>query len=218
MEGGWTEEEIEILRQHYGDMSAANIQEEYLPHRSRAAIRGKAGRLELSVPLGRDSNNSYAKISDRALLEELGKRGYVSTRYRLPTIDRTIDLDKPLEPIEIGVVADTQIGNKHQQITHLHNFYDLCHDRGIQVMVNCGDVVDGNGRCYKGQIYDLFLHGSDAQVKYAVDLYPKRKGMITYLLGGNHDESFYKSEGTEILQRIADKRDDLPYLGMYGAH
>jgi len=214
----WTKDEIKILRQNYGELSVKEIHENHLPHRSIHAIRGQAGRLELSIPWGRDSNNSYAKISDGALLQELGRRGYASTKRKMPVVDETYVLEKPLEPIEIGVVSDPQLGNKHQQISHLNHFYDLCDDRSIQTMVNCGDIVDGNGRVYRGQIYDLFLHGSDAQVDYTVKNYPKRKGMVTYHIGGNHDESWYKSEGTEILKRVNERRDDLPYLGMYGAH
>ena len=42
--------------------------------------------------------------------------------------------------------------------------------------------------------------------------------MITYLIGGNHDESFYKAEGTDVLHRLSEKRNDIMYLGLYGAY
>ena len=85
-------------------------------------------------------------------------------------------------------------------------------------MICCGDVVEGNGKVYRGQLYDMFVHGATAHRDYAVQTYPKRKGMTTYIIGGNHDESFYRSEGYEIVKHVAEKREDLEYLGMYGAH
>ena len=42
--------------------------------------------------------------------------------------------------------------------------------------------------------------------------------MVTYLVGGNHDESFYKTDGTDVSLRIDEKRDDILYLGLYGAY
>lgn len=219
----WIQEEDAILFKYFGVIPATQISKIYLGNRTSGAIRGRARRLGLKSNLtieGKEvsHSNTGSLVGDKDLLEELGRRGYTSVKRGLPKVDATYHLPELLEPIEIGIISDPHLCNKHQQITHLNRFYDLCYDRGIQVMLNCGDIVDGNGKVYRGQVYDLHTHGSDAQVDYAVKVYPKRKGMITYVIGGNHDESWYKSEGTQVLKRISDKRDDLLYLGMYGAH
>jgi predicted phosphodiesterase len=223
MEKFWTAKETQIILDYFGKVPATEISAKHLPNRTTGAIRGKAHRLGLksnltTQPTETLQQNGSFSTSDDELLEELGRRGYSSVKREIPKVDEKYELPALLEPIEIGIVSDIQIGNKHQQLTHLNRFYDFCYDRGIQTMLNCGDVVDGNGKVYRGQVYDLFLHGADAQENYTVDAYPKRKGMITYMIGGNHDESFYKSDGNEILRHIADRRDDLLYLGMYGAH
>ena len=219
----WSPKEDSILSQHFGVIPVTQISEKYLKDRTPGAIRGRAGRLGLKSNLSVKGEeeaqpSSGLSASDKDLLEELGRRGYASVKQEVPKVDEIYELAELLEPIEIGIVSDSQLGNKCQQITHLNRFYDLCYDRGIETMLNCGDIVDGNGKLYRGQAYDLFIHGADAQEDYAVKVYPKRKGMITYLIGGNHDESFYKSDGNEILKHIAEKRNDLQYLGMYGAY
>lgn len=219
----YTEKETDIIKKYYGVITVREIKRLHLPHRTEGSIRGKAVRLGLKSNLSMKKMEETqpitdSSISDRDLLEELGRRGYSSVKRKIPKVDETYRWPKLLEPIEIGVIADTQLGSKHQQITHLNRFYDFCHERGIQVMLNCGDVVEGNGKIYRGQVYDLFLHGADAQIDYTVDAYPKRDGMVTYLIGGNHDESFYKSDGNEVLKHICDRRDDMLYLGMYGAY
>ena len=35
------------------------------------------------------------------------------------------------EIIRFAIMGDTQIGSKYTQLTHLHNFYDLCAKQGI---------------------------------------------------------------------------------------
>jgi DNA polymerase II small subunit/DNA polymerase delta subunit B len=114
-------------------------------------------------------------------------------------------------------VADTQLGSRFQQLTHLCTFYKLCESLGISQVLHAGDLVDGQ-RMYKGQEFELFMHGADAQRDYAINQYPRIKGIESLIIGGNHDESHWKHAGTNICEAIAKERDDIKYLGMYGAY
>jgi len=76
-----------------------------------------------------------------------------------------------------------------------------------------GDLVDGNGRMYRGQEYELRTHGADRQVEYAILHYPHIAGITTHFITGNHDLSFYKQTGLDVGLMIADKRKDMIYLG-----
>ena len=78
-------------------------------------------------------------------------------------------------------------------------------------------MVEGTGNQYRGQRFEMFIHGADAMVEYTVDNYPRVRGMRTMVIGGSHDYSFYKSDGIDVLKAIAAKRDDISYLGMSGA-
>lgn len=115
-----------------------------------------------------------------------------------------------------AVISCTQIGSKYQQMTHLHTFYARCRSRGITTVFHCGDVVDGS-KVYKGQEYELFLHGADEQREYVVKHYPHYEGITTKMLLGNHDESFWKTDGYNIVAAICrdPRRPDLEYVGDY---
>ena len=157
------------------------------------------------------------KIKLNRLLEEMSKRGFISTRKEL-LIDRVYKFPRRLRSFKIGIVSDTHLGSTCQQITLLHEAYQIMKDEGVQRVFHAGDMVEGNGKQFRGQIYEMFLHGADAMVDYTIKYYPKLKGMTTYIIGGSHDYSFYKADGTDVLRRIADKREDIEYLGMFGAY
>ena len=46
--------------------------------------------------------------------------------------------------------------------------------------------------------------------------YPK--GIPTWMISGNHDESLTASSGIEIVKEIAKEREDITYLGRYSAN
>lgn len=119
--------------------------------------------------------------------------------------------------LRFGAVSDTQLGSQKQQLTFLNQVYDKFEKEGIDTVLHCGDLVDGDGRVYPGQEYDLFVHGYDRQLSYAVANYPRRSGIKTYVIGGNHDWSFHQRKGADILRSFARERDDVLYLGYAGA-
>lgn len=51
------------------------------------------------------------------------------------------------QTLRFAMMGDTQFGSKYAQITHLHNFYDLCEREGINVKLR--DVWQGCG-CLRG--------------------------------------------------------------------
>jgi len=157
------------------------------------------------------------KLKLNELLEEVAKRGFISTQKEL-IMDRRYKFAKRLRPFKIGIISDTHIGSTMQQITFLHEAYKMMKDEGVKKVLHAGDLVEGNGKQFKGQMYEMFLHGADAMVDYTIKNYPYSKGMTTYIIGGSHDYSFYKEDGTNVLIRIADKRPDITYLGMFGAY
>jgi len=155
-----------------------------------------------------------AKLDE--LLEEVSKRGFISTRREV-LVNRTYKFPRQLKPFKLGIVSDTHIGSQMQQISLLHEAYKEMAKEKVKVILHCGDMIEGNGKLYKGQIYEMFLHGADNMVKYAIENYPKADNILTYVIGGSHDFSFYKSDGADVLARIAEKRDDIRYLGVSGA-
>lgn len=151
------------------------------------------------------------------LLEEVSRRGFISTR-RDVLINRHYKFPRQLKPFKLGVVSDTHLGSVHQQITLLHETYKIFKAEGIKQVLHAGDMIEGNGRLYKGQQFEMFVHGADSLVSYTIKQYPQVPGITTYCIAGSHDFSYFKEDGYDALRAIADKRPDIKYLGVSGAY
>lgn len=119
---------------------------------------------------------------------------------------------------KMGITSCTHFGSKYMQLTQFYEFYDRCASEKVDCVLHCGDITDGDGKVYRGQRYEMFLQGFTEQRDYAVELYPKIEGIPTYIIAGNHDDSFAKSAGVDICREISAKRKDIIYLGRYGAN
>ena len=117
----------------------------------------------------------------------------------------------------IGLVSDTHLGSKYQQLTLLYDAYKIFNDRQVDFVLHAGDLVDGLD-VYRGHRTELFKHGADEQKDYVVEVYPKlERNRKTYVIGGQHDRSFFKDKGYDIVRAICEKRKDLVYRGFYKA-
>lgn len=118
--------------------------------------------------------------------------------------------------IRFGIVSDTQMGSQYENLNWLHHCYDIFEREKIATVYHPGDLVEGI-RIYKGQEFEIHVHGHKAQKEYCIENYPRRDGIVTYVIGGNHDYSFWKLSGADIVEEIADKRDDINYMGFIEA-
>jgi predicted phosphodiesterase len=114
--------------------------------------------------------------------------------------------------IRFGLMGDTQINSKYTQLTHLHHFYDICESLGIDTVFHTGDIDEGE-QMRPGHQYECYEQGADDHVEEIVRVYPRRDGIKTYFITGNHDASLYKRAGMDLGRAIADKREDMIYLG-----
>ena len=114
--------------------------------------------------------------------------------------------------IKFGLMGDTQIGSKYAQLTYLHDFYDLCEKEGIHEVYHTGDITDGL-KMRVGHEYELYEVSADDMRDDVIKNYPKRNGITTYFISGNHDASIYKQVGYDIGEAIARDRPDMKYLG-----
>ena len=111
-----------------------------------------------------------------------------------------------------GLFGDSHFNSKYAQITYLHRYYHVLHDRGIVDVYHTGDIDDGE-QMRPGHQYDCYKQGGDDHVDEIIKNYPKEPGMITHFITGNHDASIYKRCGMDIGKSIAAKREDMHYLG-----
>ena len=134
---------------------------------------------------------------------------YMSKNLVLNSNDHII---KPLETDEIifGVASDLHFGSKSCQITALKDFCEICRLEGVKHIFSPGDLTAGIN-VYPGQIYDLYESNITGQTNSLLANLPT--GFQWYFLGGNHDYAFIKSTGFNVLSYMANKRDDIHYVG-----
>lgn len=191
----------------------------------KLAAQGKRP-CDIARELSTKMNTSYRNIYDRVqkyvqgYKKSLSKHGSTSTAVkeekRVAIQNQEPSMHKSVwdgtQTIKIAIMGDTQIGSKYTQWTHLKNFYDICQEEGIKDVYHTGDVTDGL-KMRPGHEYELYEVSADEMIEDVVANYPKRDGMTTHFITGNHDASIYKQIGYDIGMAITNKRSDMKYLG-----
>ena len=165
------------------------------------------GILELCRIYGK--NIDIIEKNGTLIFDKPATRTFVTTKPNLT--------QEKLTHTEICVVSDTHLGNIHQQLHLLNRIYEEAHKRGINTVLHCGDLVDGNYLNRPEQPRQQFLHGFDEQAGYVVDMYPKVEGITTKYILGSHDETHYKNGQATINNWVSRCRDDMIYLGQDSA-
>jgi len=117
--------------------------------------------------------------------------------------------------VKLGLISCPHFGNRYRQLGALTTFYRICERERVEAVLNMGDLTDGHG-VYRGQEFDLYAHGEDEQVACTVAEYPQST-VPTYVIAGNHDYSYMKRAGANVVRRVCDQRPDLHYAGMIAA-
>ena len=116
-----------------------------------------------------------------------------------------------LETMHLLLISDTHLCSKYDRLDILRYLYAKADDRGVKHILHSGDFTDGRSNRPE-HVYELKELSYDGQVEYCVDKYPHFSGN-TYVISGNHDNWWYKSNGSEIVKSISKQRDDIIYLG-----
>lgn len=157
-----------------------------------------------------------------AVLERSGKSihraGDMVSAYVLPGVEHRVRVDVGgASRFKVGIVSDTHFGSKMQQPSALRAYMERATDEHEPVCwLHVGDLTDGFG-VYRGQANEVWLTGADEQAEYAASAYPDT-GCPTKIIGGNHDESFLKSSGSDVIRRFAALRQDVEPVGWRGAY
>jgi hypothetical protein len=86
--------------------------------------------------------------------------------------------DTEPDRIRLGLVSDTHLCSKVDQLDALAAAYDTFAREGVRDVLHMGDMVDGFG-VYRGQEFEIRCAGMDEQVEYAAEFYPRRDGIRT---------------------------------------
>lgn len=126
----------------------------------------------------------------------------------LPTL-----YDQPRRRIIFGVMSDLHIGSKAAQISALKRFIQVGVDEyQVENFLITGDLTAGNG-VYRGQVNDLYAVSADDQVDSLCHTLPEISGVRYIMIGGNHDYSFMRQNGLNVIRMAAMVRPDFTNAG-----
>ena len=142
------------------------------------------------------------------------------THYNFQT-----DLSKEMKPEGMfGAISDTHLCSNAERLDLIRCAYDIFEARGIKQVFHSGDNLDGMD-VYRGHNNNIKVYGEMAQAKYFIEKFPRKPGMTTYTIAGNHDLATYLKTGNDMVSLIVNGfryegrdvagRDDIKYLGHY---
>lgn len=121
------------------------------------------------------------------------------------------EVKNDLEHLKLLLISDTHLCSKYDRLDILRYLYDKAEDLGVKHVLHSGDFTDGRSNRLE-HVYELKEASYQGQIDYCVEKYPAFSGK-TYVIQGNHDNWWYKSNGSEIMKPISKERDDIIYLG-----
>lgn len=214
----WSSEEEQIIFGNYtGEGSGSRIKEALKDTRTLREIRKKIYGMRRRkanplVAVGSVVADKPSKVEKEQAtrIEQLEQQVRTLTHR-----ERKTKLNFSGEAIRFGVISDTHLGSINDNNDLNEAAYDEFQKEGIKTVLHCGDITEGWYPRREGFFYELRpeAFGYDLQVAYVVENYPVRKEITTKLLMGNHDSCWIKHARADICQAIADKREDIEYVG-----
>lgn len=128
--------------------------------------------------------------------------------------DKTFQIGDGDGVYRFGLISDTHLGSETTHLQDLHDFYDILHDRGVDTVLHAGDITDG-WEVHQNQVNELKANaiGWNRLRKYTIENYPKRPGMDTLFISGNHDRKLWRRQGIRLGKQLGKRREDLHWLG-----
>ena len=121
----------------------------------------------------------------------------------IPNLFPTTDGVAPAEvKITFAVVSDTHFGSMAEQTTALNDFCRIAHDEyGVTRFLHGGDLMAGYN-VYRGQMTDLYATTGVEQAQIAMHNLPYYSDAHWYIIGGNHDFSYYRAAGLDARREM----------------
>lgn len=106
------------------------------------------------------------------------------------------------------VISDLHIGAIDGDIKLIDTVYEYATKNGINIILNCGDSLEGDYTSYRKNIKDIH-----SQIEYFTKKYPYDKNIINFMILGNHDYHSFHYDGLDISKTIKKNRYDIVPIG-----
>ncbi len=151
-------------------------------------------------------------LKDADLIAEAERRGYIVHKPAPPKAETlSIDHLTGRDRVRLAVVSCTHLGSRYQQLTALREFCAYAKRAKVDAFVHGGDIGDGPVARHRNPS-EVFKHTYDASLDYIVETLPVT-GKPWYVIAGNHDWWWDTDGGPDMIRALADRREDISYLG-----
>lgn len=173
---------------------------------------------EISADMGLSMKQVYKRvlgmIQEGYLLKkeiyDNGKIKYTKAFSEIARKSNTVDINLTRFGVfRAALISDTHIGSKFERFDYLDMVYDYCTGNGIHMIINAGDLLDGNTNSKNQNITSVH-----EQLPYMLENYPHDDGILNLICLGDHDYSLFDS-GRDIRCAIESSRADMIVMG-YG--
>lgn len=117
------------------------------------------------------------------------------------------------EIVTFGILSDTHIGSIDTEESFIYKAFDEFQKQKCSFVLHSGDVVEGMMN-RPGHVYELSNVGFKSQRDKAIEIF-KKNPIKTYMISGNHDDSFNTKlgAGVNIVEEICKDVPNTEYIG-----
>ena len=137
------------------------------------------------------------------------KNYYCNANY---SVNPAIITEHNQKNIKLVLISDLHLGNSLERLDLLNKTYDYCSKNGINIILNCGDLIDGISDCNLKNITDIYN-----QIEYLIKNYPFDKNILNFAVAGNHDLNAIHSGHQDIIEALRNYRHDIVVCGYNNA-
>jgi len=154
-------------------------------------------------------NQKAAKFLSKFTEEEI--YNILKSAHNAPRNKRKAIHDFEGTRVRIGVLSDLHLGSIYTDPSRIAEAFRMFRRKKVDFVVISGDITEGMSN-RPGHVYELSHVGYRAQKDHAIEVLSQWKKKM-YLIDGNHDRWFIKSNGAVIVEDIARQLPDAEFLG-----
>lgn len=124
----------------------------------------------------------------------------------------TIQHDFEGDTVTFGAITDTHLGSVYTDPDMLYQAFDVFANADVDFIAHAGDVHEGLSH-RPGHMYECSHLGYSAQLDHSREVFAEWDHTPIYMIDGNHDRWYIKSNGALIVDELCRGQDNLHFLG-----
>jgi len=124
----------------------------------------------------------------------------------------TVAHDFSGDTVTLGCLTDTHLGSKYSDPAHLQEAFEIFAKEDVDFITHSGDIHEGLSH-RPGHMYECTHLGYSAQLDYSREVFGQWTQTPVYMIDGNHDRWFIKSNGALIGEELCRGQENLHFIG-----